>query len=302
MLPVLIALVPVVVGWGSDGHRTVASIASSLIEDHTTDMVHSLLAGSGSSSLDEIATWADEVGHTPAYAWSKCMHFVDTEGENCFLSNEGKNCRCCVVSGIANYTERLADSSLSTTDRLEALKFLVHFVGDATQPLHAGHKADMGGNLIHVTPMWVGRHETTNLHTVWDSSIIEHLLHLKKWSHTDLASELVGRVKGGSYPLPDWEKDCGELGSPKTCPEDMSGESAELACEFAYTDEKGKAVETGSQLSVEYYETRISVIETRLASAGVRLASILNAISDRIQNAETRAFFPNLEFPEVYVT
>jgi hypothetical protein len=289
-----------VIAWGSDGHKTVASIASSLIEENTVDMVQSLLAGSGSTSLDDIATWADEVGHTPAYAWSKCMHFVDTEGENCYLSNESKNCKCCVVSGIANYTERLADFTLSSADRFEALKFLVHFVGDATQPLHAGHKADMGGNLIHVMPMWVGRHETTNLHTVWDSSIIEHLLHLKKWSHEDLAKQLVEKIKDGAYPLPDWEKDCGELGSPKTCPEDMSGESAELACEYAYTDEKGIAVVTGSQLSLEYYETRISVIETRLASAGVRLASILNSICQSKSEARTRALFP--EFPSVYVT
>jgi hypothetical protein len=262
-------------GWGTDGHRTVAAIAEALLSDTARKAVGTILPSH--ESLVSVATWADEVGHTPEYIWSKCMHYVDTE--ECSLGIEAEDCECCVISAISNYTARVSDQSLSIGDRLEALKFLTHFVGDASQPLHAGHTHDRGGNLVHVTIGWSGHTKSeTNLHTVWDSSLIEHMLHLKSWHFQTFAENLVNRMKSGEFPVSEWETDCD--GSER-CPVDSSEESAQMACEFAYTDELGRTVETGSTLSSGYYETRIAVIEKRIAAAGVRLASILNNVIDK---------------------
>lgn len=274
-------------GWGSDGHKSVAAIAESLLSTPAREGIESLLPSW--ESMTSIATWADEVGHTPEYSWSKCMHFLDTDG--CSLSGD-VDCGCCVITAIANYTSRAGDASLSSSERYEALKFLVHFVGDASQPLHAGHKGDRGGNMVHVTVGWSGHTSTqTNLHSVWDSSMLEHMLHMKSWTFHSLATDLVKKIRSGQFPVDVWEKDC-DGGMGDQCSIDASGESAELACEFAYMNENGETILSGSVLTTKYFETRIPVVETRIAAAGVRLASILNGVFSKPQK---------MNFPQVQV-
>ncbi len=268
-------------GWGSDGHKTVAAIAESLLSLPARQGVTSLLLPW--ESMASVATWADEVGHTPEYSWSKCMHFVDTS--DCSLSGN-TDCGCCVINAIGNYTKRVADTSLSNSERNEALKFLIHFTGDASQPLHAGHTEDRGGNLLHVIVGWSGYTSSeTNLHSVWDSAMIEHMLHMRSWTFHTFATNIVSKIRQQDFPVSEWEKGC-EGSSDDTCPIEASGESAQLACEFAYTDEKGHTVQSGSVLSNQYYETRIPVIEQRLAGAGVRLASVLNGIFERMNSTD----------------
>ncbi|MCX7267528.1 MAG: S1/P1 nuclease, partial [Sphingomonadales bacterium] len=57
--------------------------------------------------------------------------------------------------------------------RLEALAFLVHFVGDIHQPLHAGDHADRGGNDLKTT---YGVMPGYNLHSVWDGLLADRAL------------------------------------------------------------------------------------------------------------------------------
>ena len=276
--------------WGTDGHKTVAAIAEALLSDSARKAVAGILPSW--ETLVTVATWADEVGHTPEYGWSRCMHYVDTEG--CTLSSESETCGCCVISAISNYTVRVSDRSLSIDDRFEAIKFLTHFVGDATQPLHAGHTHDRGGNLVHVSIGWGGNtKQEANLHTVWDSSMVEHMMHLKSWHFQTFAKNLVSRINNGEFPVNVWEMGCD---GSEECPVESSEESAEMACEFAYTDELGRTVESGSVLSTAYYETRILVVERRIAAAGVRLASILNhVLGEPAPGDDSQSSFPEVE-------
>ena len=56
-------------------------------------------------------------------------------------------------------------------ERVEALKFVVHFVGDLHQPLHcADRNGDKGGNGRLV--FFPGRKKAVSLHTVWDTLIL----------------------------------------------------------------------------------------------------------------------------------
>ena len=71
--------------------------------------------------------------------------------------------------GLNEVETTLRSDSASTEDKILALKFLVHLVGDIHQPLHVGRKADKGGNGVRVK--YYGR--TTNLHAVWDGAMIE---------------------------------------------------------------------------------------------------------------------------------
>ena len=142
----------------------------------------------------------------------------------------------------------------SHADKVEALKFLVHFVGDIHQPLHVSHAKDKGGNDIKVEFF----HDRTNLHRLWDSGLIRRTK--KPW--TDYASEL----RQGITPeqLADWRK--------VTDPSDWATESYELALSHAYEIPKN------GQLGEAYFDRSIPVVNRRLAMAGVRMATMLNRI------------------------
>src|SRR6266513_1527370 len=76
-----------------------------------------------------------------------------------------------VIDRIEHFEHVLADTTASKEDRAEALKFLVHFVGDIHQPLHcADRNGDKGGNGRLV--FYLDRQTAVNLHSVWDTSLL----------------------------------------------------------------------------------------------------------------------------------
>jgi hypothetical protein len=125
--------------------------------------------------LAPIATWADKIKF--GNRWSAPLHYVgaidDHPPNNC--AYPGRNGwagtkEINVLDGIKNVTGLLEDwvnNDASDATASEALKFLVHFMGDLHQPLHLTGR-DRGGNSVKV--MWDGRH--TNLHSVWDNFLI----------------------------------------------------------------------------------------------------------------------------------
>jgi len=150
--------------------------------------------------------------------------------------------------------------------RAEALKFVVHFVGDIHQPLHAVGEAK-GGNGIHVHFLEserCGRYEC-NLHGVWDTSLIQHtglnprrsprLTHgLNRQEYADRLEELIKS-----------EYLAGQDGGT---PEQWANESARLA--------QAAWVQDGVDLDERYYQREIKVANRQMALAGLRLARLLN--------------------------
>lgn len=135
-VPLLLLSFPAFIyAWGADGHRVIGSIANKYLSKIASNQVESLL---GTSDLSTVATWADSVKHTSAYRWSSKLHFINTPDWECGFSPVS-DCagNRCLSGAISNYTQRL-ESQYSDDDREEALKFLVHFVGDIHQPLHVG--------------------------------------------------------------------------------------------------------------------------------------------------------------------
>lgn len=208
--------------------------------------------------LADISTWADEVrrDHPESSRW----HYVDIPYEaksydaarDCQTTDHGD----CVIAEIARAEKALGDTSRSKADRAEALKFLVHFVGDMHQPLHSIERkdpvtgnGDAGGNGVHVT--FFG--QPSNLHSVWDSGIVTHggvtLEQVQKWVTTQAEKAL---AKGDPV---QWA-----LAAPA------------LAVSNTYV------IPDDHQLSDEYVTKNVPVVVMQLGSAGVRLAAILNAV------------------------
>jgi len=77
----------------------------------------------------------------------------------------------CVTWAITDELKTLRSANEFPQERADALRFLIHFVGDLHQPLHSSDDHDRGGNSVQVR--FLGH--TTNLHSLWDSGLLSRL-------------------------------------------------------------------------------------------------------------------------------
>jgi len=165
--------------WTAFGHRLVALLAYDQLSPAARAQVDGLLVLEPGADIGTIAPWADEVRRTPGYEDTGPLHYVNFPHRTCAFA-PARDCRdgACVVGALERYSAALADRALPREKRLEALKFVVHFVGDIHQPMHAGNRGDRGGNQFQVR---VGE-EGSNLHAVWDYHLLKSAgLRLKQY-------------------------------------------------------------------------------------------------------------------------
>merc|ERR1719233_2136533 len=268
--------------WGKDGHA-MSAIIGQYFSTETTQAAVSKLIPDG--NLEAIASWADEVRHEKEFAWSAPLHFIDVLDYNCtFVYNRDCKHDWCVAGAIANYSRRLVDTSLSLEQRSEALKFVVHFVGDIHQPLHVGWTTDKGGNTIKVHLDFGHFHNTENLHAVWDDYLIYWRMDANySGNHTLWADNTVRTINTGKFQgeyVDSW-LDC-PIDEDYPCTTAWAEESIGFACNNAYRFANGELVKSGNTLYDDYYERNIYVVENRLARAGFRMARLLNTLLDPV--------------------
>jgi nuclease S1 len=166
------ALLPVAThAWGPKGHRLVAGLAAAGLSPQARTEVARLLRKEAEPTLAGVSNWADDLReHDPDLGKrSARWHYVNLAEDNCRYRLPA---HCpngdCVIEAIVQQRALLADRRQPDAVRAQALKFLVHFVGDAHQPLHAGYARDRGGNTIQIQLDGEG----SNLHRLWDSDVI----------------------------------------------------------------------------------------------------------------------------------
>src|SRR5215831_6490007 len=251
-----------VLAWGTKGHAVVAALAYSRLTPVTKKNIRQLL---GDDNLAAIASWADQVrrDRDESYGW----HFVDIpkdapgfdEARDCYRpqdkhANAANDHHNCVVDRIEMFRAVLADENASKKDRVEALKFLVHFVGDLHQPLHAVEEG-RGGNDFKVTVFGSDRcgNYPCNLHGAWDYSLIEH---------AGLTEE-------------DYLRHLQDLIRDNQLETRAGGTAADWANE-SHLAARQILDENAAALDEAYYQANISLVDERLALAGLRLAALLN--------------------------
>lgn len=247
--------------WGPQGHRLVAELAWEQLTPQAQARIEPLLHGEPEPTLPGIANWADrlrssdpDLGRLSA-AW----HYVNIGGDQCVF-DEPRDCPegNCVVEAIPAQAALLADESLPMASRTRALKFLVHFVGDVHQPLHAGHAEDKGGNTYQVNLDGKG----SNLHQLWDSGLlgttrlddVRYLERLRALPADPHAAALV------TDPL--------ALRAAK-----WAEQSCVIVVEPGFYPQNRK-------ISAEYVQSWLPVAEQQLRLGGARLAVVLNEIFD----------------------
>jgi len=145
--------------WGDEGHKIVCEIAMRRVSTDTrTEITRLLAADQEFSSFVDACTWADHPRKRAA------EHFLNLPRNATGLA--GDDCgeaSTCVVSAIRQDAQILAAKGSSDSEKLAALKYLGHWVGDVHQPLHVSFRDDRGGNDIRVSGVC-----GPNLHAVWD--------------------------------------------------------------------------------------------------------------------------------------
>jgi hypothetical protein len=254
---ILMWMPAVAFGWGEEGHRIVASIAESFLTDGTRIEIHTLL---DKETLVGVSTWADDIRNETRYLYLKPMHYINVPRRASEVMME-RDCprKRCVAAAIGEYRRALADGSISIGKRREALKLLVHFVGDIHQPLHVSYADDRGGNQIRVSTF----EGQGNLHAVWDSGLI------KRQTQGDWESWFQAiRTRISPEKATEWGKSLDPL--------DWARESLQITRDI-YTDLPRPGDEP-IQLPPDYFDRHIGTVERRLAMAGVRLAAVLNDV------------------------
>ncbi|KAI0018091.1 putative nuclease S1 precursor [Xylariomycetidae sp. FL0641] len=278
---------PGALAWGSLGHITIAYIASSFVSPQTTSYFQGLLRNDTEHYLAGVATWADTIRYTKWGRFSANFHFIDAKDDPptyCGV-DLARDCKeeGCVVTSLQNYTQQLLDPKLWYWRRAQAAKFVVHFVGDIHQPLHA-EDVERGGNGIHV--LWDGTE--LNLHHVWDSSIAEKMLggiHRKPYDAAhQWAANLTDKIRTGKYKETrnSWTQGM-TLENPIATSMAWANESNAYVCSHVLPE--GPEAIVGQELAGPYYDRAAPVIELQVAKAGYRLAAWLDLIVNRISEA-----------------
>jgi nuclease S1 len=284
-LSCLLLLAPLIrpdraLAWGDKGHLIVARIAAQLLSPAARHQVAELLEEG--ETLESVAVWADSLRgsfKTPGVRPETPMwHFVDIPlkeeydaARDCPETPNGS----CVVSAMVIFQDALTEirKGYYGNSRYEALKFLVHFVGDAHQPLHCVDDHDAGGNLK--TVVWIDG-SISKLHGVWDDGILSE--NMKRQNVSDprqYADRLIAQLS------PQQKQDANPSASPKPTVVPRAtiegwAKAAHAIAQKAYADIGQPDANGRFHLNAAYYNNHKAEVDDQLKRAGARLARILN--------------------------
>jgi len=272
-LVLLLLLAPTpALAWWDYGHETVARIAWLNVSPQARAEMQRLLAQARlldtptcpAGTIEDASVWPDcikELRDRFSYAYS--WHYQNVNV--CQPFDLASACRDgnCVSAQIDRNARLLANRELPARERLMALAFLVHFVGDLHQPMHAGDQGDLGGNRTRVSYGIIeGR---TNLHLVWDGYLAERGISNPRGEAEGILSELSdadrSEMRGGSV-------------------EDWSRENWQIARDYAYgtiwPDPCGPPPAERPVITEETTQRLVPVIRRQVARGGLRLARLLD--------------------------
>lgn len=303
----LVPLIPTsAFGWGCEGHQIVALIARAHLTPAVSTAVDELLRDSPidpaltrfcqerpSDLMADSATWADDSKNQEK---TSLWHYVDIPLSVVSIvsvdpwcppigpSVDGKNRPGCVTNAIVYELGILRDKSRPVAERATALRYVIHFVGDIHQPLHDEDNNDQGGNCTAMK--FYSEDRPANLHAIWDYKLIQHQLELDKLSQPAYADTLNGRfsaryaalTKGKPDDAVAWAWDAHAIaisivygalqpGIPVETPD------SKTAC----AAERDKVQALHIAIGDAYFGKAMPVIDEQLATAGFRLAALLNA-------------------------
>jgi S1/P1 Nuclease len=310
ILPFLVLAPLPLQAWGPLGHATIAAIAERHLSAATRSHVAALLTNGQDIDLPSISNWADDVraaasGRGPLsddiearafnlkFPTNALWHFVDLPlGTNAYREIPAFTSVNDVVHAIKRCISVLENGTNAADDftKPQALRLLVHFVGDIHQPLHCGtgfyDLSDLGHPVLITDPkrcrgkpndrggndLFFGNDPNQELHALWDDSLVFAIRNSA--DYRSLAAWLESTQSAGST-----------TGDYHTWPEQWAIDSVQQAgkayrnIEFGAASIDGQRLRITVQLPDGYIDDNRSVATTQLAKAGLHLAQLLNSLA-----------------------
>ena len=265
LLVATLALLPCFAhAWSHKGHAAIADLATANLSPAAQTQVQALLKDdlnvsdqpSGRTTLAAVSSWADEIRDVAPKGAYKGWHTRSNPvcGEGLGSCKRGE----CVDQKIIEYTAILKDRNQPHRARNEALKSVVHLIGDLHMPLHSGSNKDGTGQKIEVTLTNLKTGKNPTLHTVWDRELA--VLALKQGA---LAAKLDKHETLTDGAITQWMQESRAL-ARKHVYDPLPG----FVC--------GKQIVGVVELDNAYQQQAVPVIREQMTKAGLRLAQWLN--------------------------
>ena len=274
--------------WGDAGHEITGAIAYARLTPAVKKKIGALLAADTDhlTAADFVSrtVWADKYRDSDRqttklrYEATRDWHFVDIE-----IADGNLDAACgghpklppgkpasagpahaCIVDKVEQFTAELRGASTPKAEKLLALKFLLHLIGDLHQPLHTADNRDRGGNEVAV--IFGERDAPDNLHSYWDRELVERLGRDPR----SIAAALGARI--GAAEAEAWSK-----GTPPVWAKESFGQAKAVA--YNFIGARRETAERGGKmvrLDAGYDQRALPVVREQLSKAGVRLAAVLN--------------------------
>ena len=310
ILPFLLLAPLTVRAWGPLGHATIAAIAEKHLSSATRSHIAAILAAGHDDDLPSIADWADNVraaaaGHGPLnddpearafnlkFPTNSLWHFIDLPlGTNAYRDSRTFTSVNDIVHAIRRCVSVLENAESRPDDftRPQALRLLVHFVGDIHQPLHCGtgfyNLSDLSHPVLITDPrfcvgkpndrggndLFFGNDPNQELHALWDEALDLAI------RNSDDYRSLAGWLES-SQKVPPMTGDYHSWPEQWAIDSVRQAEKAYQNIQFTSATIDGKRLHISIQLPSGYIDSNQAIAAEQLAKAGFRLAELLNAIS-----------------------
>lgn len=275
VLVLLFASTTALFPWGLRGHRIVARIAENHLSETARNKVKELL---GEDPLTKVANEADSYRSDSKWKCAAPLHYASIEDGDSYSKSE-KSPQGDIVRALVYFEDVLRDKKASAAAKTNALKWLVHLVGDIHQPLHVGRSCDRGGNSVEVS--WFK--SKSNLHKVWDSQFInqEELSFSEYAAQLDKADEkTIAQPETATYFA--WAAESQALRTQLyTCLSKDGCCATKGKCKTEKTQFGSCSAEAPDfrvNLEYAYVEQNRELLNRQLLRAGIRLAALLNRV------------------------
>jgi hypothetical protein len=251
------------------GHQTVAAIAYRNVTPQVRGAIDRMLARSAlmetpqcpARTIEEASVWADCIKTLgPRFSYAYSWHYQNVNICKPFDLKGACKDGNCVSAQIDRDVKILKDAGVPLRERIQALVFLIHFVGDLHQPLHAGDRGDLGGNQVKAA-YGVYAPDRLNLHSIWDGWLAERAI--------STPPSLV-RAYSDAERTPIWGGTT----------EDWSHESWQVAHDYAYAAAFGGdpcgPVPARAKLDDATIEKLVEPARLQVLRGGLRLARLLD--------------------------
>lgn len=273
---VIVVLLPVrTVGWGNKGHQVIARIATARLSTSARQAIAELL--SRGETLDGVSTWADQI--KTQRPETKSWHFVAIPFGDSYYTR-AKHCartETCIIDAIGQQIKILRDTNKDSKERAEALKFLVHLIGDLHQPFHVTTNTNPPDGLAAKVKVFTLSERSTYLREAWDNDLVDYGLSQSSKTVSDYATKLTNKFRRSSAKqnsfistqgsVTDWALEAHRLTGGS------GGAYYHTNGEFMVADK-----ERSWKLDRAYYDRNLPVAEGQLVRAGARLAKVLNDV------------------------